>query len=276
MIKSIHKPTIVLFSLLLIITGTVATADLDIFFLDVGEGDAAIVVCDDNVMLIDGGNPSDSSLVYTYLKDTLGIETINYIIATHPHTDHIGGIPGALNACKVEKFYSPVTKYDSSAFEAVKKYLDIQGKTIELPPVRTAFFLGKCRVRIIGPQRFNYTDMNDMSIVVKVIYGNTSFLFMGDAGIPAEMDILETGYDLKADVLKVGHHGSITSTGSVFLEAVSPTYSIISVGADNTYGHPSPEVLDLLKDTTIYRTDELGHIICHSDGKELTFSFEHR
>ena len=262
--------------LMLIITGTAAYADLDVYFLDVGEGDAAIVVCDGEAMLIDGGDPDDSRLVYTYLKDVLGIKTINCIIATHPHSDHIGGIPGAMNACWVEKIYSPVTSDDTPAFTDLEKYAELQGIAVEPAPVNTTFFLGQCRIKVLGPQRSDYEDMNDMSIVVKLIYGDTSFLFMGDAESAAETDLLETGFDLKSDVLKVGHHGSSFSTGTAFLKAVSPEYSVISTGAGNKNNHPSKWVLDRLRNTTVYRTDELGHIICHSDGKKLTFTFERR
>lgn len=259
---------------LLSILSVTAIAEFEIHFLDVGQADCAIVLCDEQVMLIDGGNAGDSSLVYSYLKNNLQVDTINYVIATHPHEDHVGGIAGALNACTVERLFSPVSDYESDPFQAMVKYCDLQGVSIEDPPVGTSFFLGSSRVKVLAPLHLNYEDINDWSIVLKITYGDTSFLFTGDAGMPVEYDLLASGCDLSADVLKVGHHGSSSATSQEFLEAVDPEYAIISVGEENSYGHPHEETLENLQGIAVYRTDETGHNICYSDGTELQFDFE--
>lgn len=248
---------------------------LEIHFIDVGQADAAIILCDGEVLMIDGGNAKDSSLIYSYLTKTLGLEHIDYMIATHPHEDHIGGLAGALNACSVSQIYSPVTEYDSDAFQALLKYAGRQGVELAVPEAGDVFYVGIASVQFISPSRV-YENENDLSLVVRIVYGNTSFLFTGDAEWDAEHDMVDSGYELSADLLKVGHHGSDSSSSYVFLREVMPTYAVISVGEDNTYGHPTEDVLSRLRDagTEIYRTDLHGDIICRSDGRNLHFSTE--
>jgi len=242
----------------------------EIHFLDVGQGDAAIVICDDEVMMIDGGNPDDSDFIYSYLKNTIQVDHIDYMIASHPHEDHIGGLSGALNACSVGKVYSPVLEYDSRAFSSLVKYTEKQGLKLTLPVVGETFSLGSAVVQILGPIQ-TYDSINDMSIIVRIVYGETSFLFTGDAEWDAEHDLVDSGYDLSADLLKVAHHGSDTSSSYVFLREVMPQYAVISVGIGNSYAHPSETVLNRLDDcnTSIFRTDLLGTIILHSNGLDV-------
>ena len=246
----------------------------EVHYLDVGQADASLIVCEDQAMLIDAGNAADSSLIYTYLKDH-GIEHLNYIISTHPHEDHVGGLAGALNYASVDVAYSPVTEYDSRAFSSFVKYLDAQDVTITVPSPGDTFTLGSATAQIIGPIIAS-DDPNNMSIVCRIEYGDTSFLFTGDAEREEELEILETSYALESTVLKVGHHGSSSSTTYPFLRAVHPVYAVISVGADNTYGHPTDATLSKLRDAdvTVYRTDLQGTIICRSDEKTVTFSTE--
>ena len=247
----------------------------EIHFLDVGQADAAIIICDDEVMMIDGGNSGSSSFVYSYLRNTLLVEHIDYMIASHPHADHIGGLSGALNACTVGKVYSPVLEYDSKAFRSLKKYTTLQGKDLALPCPGESFALGRATVQLIGPLR-EYESSNEASIIVRIVYDNTSFLFTGDAEWESEHDLVDSEYELSATLLKVAHHGSETSSSYVFLREVMPAYAIISVGEDNSYGHPSEAVLSRLHDaeTVVYRTDLHGNIICYSDGHKLTFETE--
>ena len=241
-----------------------------IHFIDVGQADCALVACDGKFMLIDGGNSDDSSTVYTYLKK-YGITELEYIIATHAHEDHVGGLSGALNFAKAQNAFCPVTEYDSKAFDDFVKNLDRQGLEITVPSPGDSFELGSAQVDIFACN--STEDTNNTSIVLKITYGQTSFLFTGDAEYECEKYILDHGYDLSSTVLKVGHHGSSTSTSYRFLREVMPEYAIISVGKDNEYGHPHEEVVSRLDDAdvTVYRTDISGDIICISDGKSVTF-----
>ena len=267
------------FTMLLFITvdsNIVAAAEeLIIHFLDVGQADAAILQCGDEVLMIDGGESADSSLIYSFLTKTLGITHIDYMIATHPHADHIGGLSGALNACSVGVVYSPVRSFDSKQFSSLVKYTQKQGRDLTMPEVGDIFFFGDAQVQFLSPST-EYSNINDCSIVVRITHGNNTFLFMGDAEWDAEHDMVDSGYDLSATVLKVGHHGSDTSSSYVFLRKVMPKYAVISCGKDNSYGHPTEAVLSRLRDagTQVFRTDLQGDIVCVSDGDELTFAVE--
>ncbi|MCI9672471.1 MAG: MBL fold metallo-hydrolase [Lawsonibacter sp.] len=245
-----------------------------VHFIDVGQADAALVICDGHYMLIDGGNAEDSDLVYSYLERH-GAKNLDYMVASHAHEDHIGGLSGALNYAKVDNALCPVTEYSSKVFQDMVKYLGQQGKTLTVPAPGDKFELGSARVEILGPVQ-EYDDTNDTSIVLRIDYGETSFLFTGDMETGAEKDLLESGANVRATVLKAGHHGSDTSTGYQFLREVSPQYTVISVGEGNKYGHPSNEVLSRFRDagTEVYRTDMQGHVIAESDGKTVTFRTE--
>lgn len=253
-----------------------AESNFEIHFLDVGQGDSAIIICDDRCMLIDGGESGYSSLVFSYLTDTLGIEHIDYMIATHPHDDHIGGLSAALNACTVGEIYSSVSEYESKAFSSFVKYVVKQGKELVQPVVGDTIQLGTSTVQFLAPL-YEYADTNNNSIVVRIVYGNTSFILTGDAEVESLYDITNTQYDLSSTLYKVGYHGSQTGTIGAFLEKVHPQYCIISVGEHNEYGHPDEKIIEQLQTlgAVVYRTDMHGHIICRSDGKTLTFETQH-
>jgi len=246
----------------------------EVHYIDVGQGDCSLIICDDHAMLIDGGEASESSKVYAYLR-AHQISHLDYIVASHAHSDHIGGLSGALNYATVDMALCPVTTYDSKTFNSFVKYLDKQGVSVTVPEAGDTFCLGSASVQVLGPQR-EYDEPNDTSIVLKVTYGETSFIFTGDAERTAESDILDAGYDLSATVLKVGHHGSDTSTSYPFLREVMPEYAVIQVGKDNSYGHPTEDTLSRLRDADVkvYRNDMQGTIICTSDGNTVSFSTE--
>lgn len=242
-----------------------------VHFIDVGQGDAALILCDGKSMLIDGGDKSASSTVYTYLKKQ-GLTYLDYVVCTHPDADHVGGLSGALEQAQAGTVYCPVDNYDSKAFQNFKTRVEAQGKKLIRPAVDTVFSLGSATVTVLAP-RADYTDTNESSIVLRVVYGSTSFLFTGDAEHESESAMCEAGVTLKSTVLKVGHHGSDTSTSIRFLGEVMPQYAVISCGKDNKYGHPTEQTLSRLRQAgvTVYRTDLQGDIICESDGTQVTF-----
>ncbi len=245
---------------------------LTVTWLDVGQGDAAVIQCGGHAMLIDGGKPEESSYIYAWLKQH-GLSSLDVMVATHVDADHIGGLSGALNYATVGTAYCPVTTGTTKTFESFVKYLAAQGKTITVPTAGTNFSLGAAQVQILGPLR-SAEDSNNSSIVLKVTYGATSFLFTGDAEREEEQDLLNAGVNLQSTVLKVGHHGSDTSTSYPFLRAVAPQYAVISVGAGNSYGHPTEAVLSRLRDAgvTTFRTDMQGEITAVSDGNTVHVS----
>ena len=253
-------------------TGIAQAGTLTVTWLDVGQGDAAVIQCGGQSMLIDGGKPEKSSYIYAWLQQH-GLSYLDVIVATHVDADHIGGLSGALNYASVGTAYCPVTTGTTETFQSFVKYLAQRGKQITVPPAGETFALGGAQVQILGPLH-SAEDSNDNSIVLKVSFGATSFLFTGDAERAEEQDLLNAGVNLQSTVLKVGHHGSDTSTSYPFLRAVAPQYAVISVGAGNSYGHPTEAVLSRLRDAgvTTFRTDMQGEITAVSDGQTINFS----
>lgn len=249
-------------------------SSFQIDFVDVGQANATLIRCDGKSMLIDGGNKSDSSLIYSFLKKQ-NVKYLDYMVATHPHEDHVGGLSGALNYAKVGTVYSSVKTHDSDAFNDFLKNLNKQKKSITVPKAGDSFKFGSANVEILGPVE-NGKDENNNSIVLRITYGETSFLFCGDAELEEETSILDEEYDISCAVLMVGHHGSANSTNYRWLREAAPKYAVISVGKDNTYGHPTEETLSRLHDAevTVFRTDLQGDIICTSDGKNVNFTVE--
>lgn len=249
-----------------------ASSTLTVRFFDVGQGDCALLQCGGQSMLIDGGETDQSSRVYTYLKD-LNVTYLDYVVASHAHSDHVGGLSGALNYATAGAALCPVTSYSSSAFEHFTQQLAKQNVAITVPQPGDVYPLGGATVEVLGPWQ-SFDDPNNTSLVLKAAYGSTSFLFTGDAERPAEQDLLDRSVDLSATVLKVGHHGSDTSTTYPFLRAVDPQYAVISVGAGNAYGHPTDAALSRLSDAGAItcRTDLQGTVTCVSDGVSVTVS----
>ncbi|MBQ2927513.1 MAG: MBL fold metallo-hydrolase [Oscillospiraceae bacterium] len=249
---------------------------LTVHFIDVGQADCALLECGGEYMLIDGGNREDGQLVVSYLEQQ-GVEELSAVVCSHAHEDHVGGLPAVLAVYPTAAVYAPTRTYSSNVFDDFLYYTDQQGLEVTLPVPGDAFSLGETQVTVLGPVK-SYADPNDTSIVLRVEYGEASFLFTGDMETTAENDMLDYWDDaslFRADVLKVGHHGSNTSTGYRFLYEVDPDYGVISVGTDNSYGHPHEEPVSRMKDAgvTMLRTDELGHILASTDGQEITFTW---
>lgn len=244
---------------------------LKVSFIDVGQGDSILLETPEgNAMLIDAGGNDCGHKVVEYIKKQ-NINRLDVLVGTHPHEDHIGGLDTVIKSFDIGKVYMPKVSTTTKTFEDVlseikEKGMKITaaraGMTIDLDPELT--------VRILAPNSEKYKDLNNYSVVLKVTYGKTSFLFTGDAEEKSENEMM--GFDLKADVLKVGHHGSDSSTAERFLEAVSPEYAVISVGKHNDYGHPDEKILERLENSNVkvYRTDEDKTVVFISDGKEVT------
>lgn len=235
--------------------------------LDVGQGDAALITCDNHYMLIDGGDTGCSSQMYSYLKRN-EISYLDIVVASHAHVDHVGGLSGALNYAKAELVLCPVTEYDTDAFGDFVKYAKKNGPGITVPKKGDTYALGSATVTILG---LNAGEGNDSSIILSVTYGNRVFLFTGDAEREAEQAVLADYPELLAAYgLKVGHHGSADATTYPFLREILPEIAVISCGAGNPYGHPTDNTLSRLRDAevTVYRTDLHGDITIAFDGSE--------
>lgn len=280
MIYSGIMKKIVLLLLVLILVPVCAGAELTVWFLDVGQGDCTIIVCDGEAMIIDGGPPGAAQKVYSFIRDELQLTQMEYMISTHPHEDHIGGLPSVLNAVPVDLILSPVTEWDGKRFASFLEYADLQGAPVSVPSAWDTLQLGGAVVTVLQcwPESVQWreNDVNDMSIVVRIDYGETSIIVTGDAEEASEYMMIDSGVPLKADVLRIAHHGSTYSTSEEFLKAVSPRYAVISCGKENAYFHPHGRVLNLLQknDVWLFRTDLQGTVKCVSDGKEIRFSVD--
>ncbi len=253
-------------------TSGAAEETLSLLFLDVGQADSILVRCGGEAMLVDGGNVGDSDTVATVLGKQ-GLDHLDYVVCTHAHEDHAGGVSGALHVCKVDHLLCPVQEADSRYFQNLLKEAAAQELEIEVPAADEVFTLGGTRVEVLGP-REDYNETNDTSIVLKLTFGDTKFLLTGDMETAAEKDLVEAGCNLDVDLLKVGHHGSSGSTSYTFLNAVTPEYGVISCGMGNDYGHPHEETLSRLRDAGVqlYRTDLQGDILAESDGESITIT----
>lgn len=252
-------------------SSTVSDGILQVHFLDVGQADSALIVSPGGEsILIDGGNNDDGPEVVSYLKSH-GVKELSAIVATHPHEDHIGGLDSVLQSIPTKSVYMPNAPANTKTFEdfiasvkssGAKKIQAKAGVSLNTSDI-TGLFL--------APNNSSYEELNNYSAVLKVTYGKVSFLFEGDAEDISEAEMLQNGQNLNSTVLKVGHHGSQSSTTDGFLKAVSPKYAIISVGADNDYGHPTPVTLDRLAKAgvDVYRTDQSGTIVVTTDGESV-------
>ena len=244
----------------------VAQEDLLIDFIDVGQADSILVRNQDKIMLIDAGTNEAGEMVVKYLQN-LGITKIDYLVGTHPHEDHIGGLDNVINNFDIGQIYMPKIETTTKTFEDVLEAIENKNLTVTAPNKGDKIELGQAVGEFMTEPILDKDNLNVSSLVLRLEFGNTSYLFMGDA----EEENEETIIWPKTDVLKVGHHGSSTSSSKSFLEQVQPKYAIIMAGKDNSYGLPTQETIDKLHNigSEIYRTDEDGTIQMTSDGNTI-------
>lgn len=265
-----RKKILFAFILALFIPLSCLASTLEVTYIDVGQGDAALLQCEGQTMLIDAGTNSGANDLVAYLA-SVGISSLDYVVGTHPHEDHIGGLDAVIKNLNVSTVWMPYVQHDTKTFEDVLLAIQLKGLSVNVPAVGSTYQLGDALITVLGPISDTYDDLNNYSIILRVDHGNNSFLFMGDAEQLAENELLASGANLDADVLKVGHHGSSTSSSQVFIDAVQPQYAVISCGSDNSYGHPHAETMNTLQASgaTILRTDESGSIKIISDRNSL-------
>lgn len=250
----------------------IVTTDLKVYFFDVGQADSILITNNGHNMLIDAGNNEDGSKLVKYIKEDLGITEFDYLIGTHPHEDHIGGLDDIINNFDIKKIYLPDITTTTKTFEDVLDAISSKELTITIPKIGETFKLGEADFTILYTGT-NSSDLNSTSIITKMIFGKYSYLFTGDTTSDIEKTILDQNIDI--DVLKVAHHGSKYSSSLEFLEKTTPSYAIISVGKNNSYDHPSSETINNLKKYTnnIYLTSELGTILLTSNGQTIDVSY---
>lgn len=245
---------------------------LSVHILNVGKADAIYIKSNENNLLIDSGDTDTKEQVVQYLKNN-NVKKLDLIIATHPHKDHIAGMPNVINTFSIDKFIMPDLSEDivptSKTYTSMLKSLNDNNVPVEKPIPGDTFDIGDLNIEILGPVN-KYENLNDNSVVAKITYKNTSFLFTGDAEKDSEADLISSGTNLKSTVLKVGHHGSKTSSTQKFLSAISPKYAVISVGPDSN-NLPKDSTIERLKKNNIknYRTDKNGTVVFVSDGNNI-------
>ncbi len=249
--------------------------NLIVDFIDVGQGDSILIRQGDHAMLIDGGTSECKDDLLNFLKSE-NIQKFDYIVGTHPHEDHIGSLDDVINAYDFDTILFPKVTTTTKTFENLVNAVKNKNKKFTTPVSGNEYTLGDAKFKILAPSSDSYQSLNNYSIVIKLTYGENTFMFTGDAETLSETEMLNSFDDLTADVLKIGHHGSTTSTSKKFLNAVNPKYAVISVGKDNTYNHPTKTTMNKLEELKIpvYRTDEEGTIECVSNGKDITFNVE--
>ena len=252
----------------------VPDGEMEVHFIDVGQADCALLASGGHFMLIDGGNNDDAEHIVTYLQNA-GVKKLDLVVGTHPHEDHIGSLDAAIEAFDIGAVYMPDVSADTETYRDVLDAVKGKGLQVQHPVPGDVLDFNGLPVEIFGPVK-EYSNLNNHSIVLRVSVGETAFLFTGDVEIEGEYDILEQGFDISADVLKVSHHGSSGSSVEEFLAYTDADYAVISVGEGNIYDHPEAVTLKRLQNygMEIFRTDEQGTIVCDTDGKNISFRQE--
>ena len=249
------------------------SGSMTVYFIDVGQGDCTLIESAGRFMLIDSGETEYADTVLDFLHSR-GVEKLTYVIATHPHSDHVGGLRKIINAIDTENFITCETDSDTYVWTKLLKAVNDRQINYIDAKVGAAYSLGEADFTILAPVGSGYEGYNNYSVVVRIRCGDVSLLMPGDAEKESEYEMLDLGEDVSADILKCGHHGSSDATSSRYLQAVDPAYAIISCSADNEYGHPHRETLERLEllGTRCLRTDELGTITCAVDGSTVRFA----
>ncbi|WP_249436155.1 ComEC/Rec2 family competence protein [Paenibacillus sp. Marseille-Q4541] len=249
---------------------TTTKGKLTVHYIDVGQGASQLIQTPSGkTMLIDGGNNDDEQRIVSYLKKQ-GVKKVDVLIGTHPDADHVGGLDAVVDAFDIGKIYMPKVSSNTKTYESL--LTSIKNKNLKVTTAKAGITIdldNQLDIKMIAPVK-TYDDKNEMSAVIKLTFGKNSFLFTGDAESGSESDMIDSGANLKSDVLLVGHHGSNSSTSQAFLNAVNPTYAVIQVG-ENSYGHPTSDILKRLnsKNIKIYRNDLQGTIVFTSDGTTI-------
>ena len=248
---------------------------LTVHFIDVGEGDCTLLESDDEFVLIDAGERDYGEEVLRYIEDR-GADELKYVIATHPHSDHVGGLRTVIDGMDTENFITVSCESDTYTWEKLLRAVDRNNINKIEAEVAQTYSFGEASITLMGPVSRDYESFNDLSVVTKVTCGDISFLVMGDAERESEYDIVDAGADLSADVIRCGHHGSSDASSDKLLRAVDPAFAIASCGEGNEYGHPHRETVQKFKTMgcPFFRTDEAGTIVAYTDGKSLRFEAE--
>lgn len=258
------------------------STEAQVYFIDVGQGDSELIRLKDSGIdiLIDAGTRSTKQELTDYLKE-LGVDDIDILIGTHPHEDHIGGMAKIIEEFPIGTLYLPETSEEmtptTKTYESLLDAAESKNVTVRTAAAGDVLLeQGNTSFKVLSPSHTDYDNLNDYSIVTRLKVGDTAFLFQGDAETPVEEEILDSGADVSCDVIKLGHHGSSTSSSRAYLEAANPSAAVISCGVGNEYGHPHRETMDLLKKLSItpYRTDTQKTLLAETDGKNIVWQTE--
>lgn len=249
------------------------SADAQLHFIDVGQGLSVLIESDGHFLLFDGGDRKTSSLVVSYLKEQ-GVETLDYVIASHYDADHLNGVVGALNAFQVSQVLAPDYETDTKVFQSFQSAIEKNRIPLSHPAPGDSFTLGNASFTVLAPQDKSYQNANDYSVAIRLTAGDVSFLITGDAEVESEAEMVKSGLPLESTVYVAGHHGSASSSSWDFLQKAVPEYVVISCGAGNSYGHPHAETMEKLQsmEIPVFRTDKQGTVTVSTDGTSLTWS----
>lgn len=247
--------------------------NMEVHFIDVGQGDSTLIKVGEHAMLIDAGDNSEGTAVQSYLNSQ-NVEKLDYVIGTHPDADHIGGLDVIIYKFNCKKVFMPDVTSDTKTYDDVVQALKSKNQKSQAPKLGKTYSLGDATFTIIAPVKEYGDETNNWSIGIVLQYGENRFLFTGDAAKQAEDDMIDAGEDISADVYKASHHGSKTGSSEEFLDKVNPTYAVISCSEGNKYGHPSAQTLNNFRSRGIktFRTDNQGTIVAYSDGSNITWN----